>query len=448
VLAGTINQNGGLEVRVTKLAKDSTIARMIKLVEEAHSEKARTQRFIDKFEQYYAVGVIGFTLAMIGIPIFALGEAFQPAFYRAMTIMVAASPCALVISTPASILSGIGNGARRGILFKGGIHLEQAAGIKVVAFDKTGTLTQGKPVVTQIHPLNGLTESELLTLAAGVESKSEHPLAQAIVLAAKARGLTVPEATAFQAATGKGVRGRVAGRVIAAGNLKFLEGSDMRELDAATQALQMLQATGMTAIVVAELLENGLVAHLLGVIGIADVIRPDAARIVREIKSLGVKRVVMLTGDHERVAQAIAAQAGVDEYYADLMPEDKLRIIKDLRDQFGVTAMVGDGVNDAPALATANIGIAMGAAGSDVALETADVVLMADNLSNLPYLIALSRETRKTLMVNLGFAMFMIALMIAAIFSMQLPLPLAVVGHEGGTVLVALNGLRLLGYKR
>lgn len=447
VLAGTINQNGSLEVRVTKLAKDSTIAKMIKLVEEAHSEKAKTQRFIDKFEQHYAMGVIVVTLLMIVVPIAFLNEAFHFAFYRAMTIMVAASPCALVISTPASILSGIGNGARRGVLFKGGIHLEQSAGIKVIAFDKTGTLTQGKPQVTDVVALDGADPDMLLQQVAAVEGKSEHPLAKAVVTKAKERGLLLPKVTGFQAATGLGVRGYVDGALIAAGNLRYFADWNCPGLAQATAAAERLQDEGKTVIAVARLMEAEQQAQLLGLVAIADVLRPEATAVVKELKALGVARVVMLTGDNERVARAIAKQAGVDEHYADLLPEDKLRLIKDLKNGFGLTAMVGDGVNDAPALAAASIGIAMGAAGSDVALESADVVLMADNLKNLPYVIDLSRKTRKTLIFNLGFAMFMIALMIVAIFWVSLPLPLAVIGHEGGTVLVALNGLRLLAYK-
>ena len=457
VLAGTINIAGGLEVRVTRLAQDSAIAKMIKLVEEAHSEKAKTQRFIDRFEQYYALGVIGLTLALIIVPIYLLGEAVEPAFYRAMTAMVAASPCALVISTPASILSAIGNGARRGVLFKGGVHLEQAAGIKVVAFDKTGTLTQGKPQVTDVvnseqwsatsGPDNrSLITDHLLTLAAAVEAKSEHPLAQAIVKAARERNIPLPEAGAFQADMGKGVRAVVHGQDIAMGNLRYFESYTLTNGEAALQHVQRLQDEGRTSVIVARLAEPRT-AHILGVIAIADVLRPEAAETVRELNDAGV-RVVMLTGDNARVAKAIAAQAGMDDFYADLLPEDKLRLIKELRETYGPVAMVGDGVNDAPALATAHLGIAMGAAGTDVALETADVVLMADDLRNIPYVMSLSRATRKTLLVNLGFALFMIGLMLISIFAVQLPLPLAVVGHEGGTVLVSLNGLRLLAYRR
>ena len=470
VLAGTINKNGSLEAQVTKLAKDSTIAKLIKLVEEAQSEKAHTQRFLDKAEQYYALGVIVFTILVAVIPIFIFGQAFEIAFYRAMTVMVAASPCALIISTPASILSAIGNGARKGVLFKGGVYMEQAAGIKVVTFDKTGTLTEGKPQVTDVKIIEVESkakaeigsstfnvqrsnvwhgsEDELLALAAAVEAKSEHALARATVEAAHERNLELSEALAFQAVTGKGARGLVNSRDIRVGNLRYFEGYNCLGLEAAVPEVERLQAEGKTAVVVAQMTDEGQTAHLLGIVAFADTVRPDAADVVRELKSLGVERVIMLTGDNERVAQAIAAQVGVDEYFADLLPEDKVRIVKELEAKFGSVAMVGDGVNDAPALASASIGIAMGAAGTDVALETADIVLMADDLSNIPYVIALSRQTRKTLVVNLGFAMAMIALMIVAIFAVNMPLPLAVIGHEGGTVLVSLNGLRLLLYKR
>ncbi len=462
ILAGTINKNGSLEAEVTKLAKDSTIAKMIKLVEEAQSEKAQTQRFLDTAEQYYAMGVIIFTILVAAIPVLIFGEPFQTAFYRAMTVMVAASPCALVISTPASILSAIGNGARKGILFKGGVYLEQAAGIKVVAFDKTGTLTEGEPKVTDVvligqnkpdsAPIStngrwhGSTD-ELLALAASVESKSEHVLAKATVEAANHRNLEMSESLAFQATTGKGVRGQVDGLEIRVGNLRYFEEFTCLELESASTEVARLQAEGKTSVVVAQMVDDGRTANLLGVIAFADSLRPVAAEVVRDLKSLGVERVVMLTGDHERIAQAIAQEVGVDEYYADLLPEDKVRIAKALEARYGSVAMVGDGVNDAPALASASIGVAMGAAGTDVALETADVVLLSDELSNIPYVIDLSRQTRKTLVMNLGFAAVMIALMIGAIFTVSLPLPLAVVGHEGGTVLVSLNGLRLLFYK-
>jgi Cd2+/Zn2+-exporting ATPase len=456
VLAGTINKNGSLEAEVTKLAKDSTIAKMIKMVEEAQSQKAQTQRFLDTAEQYYAVGVIVFTILVAVFPIFFLGEVFQTAFYRAMTVMVAASPCALVISTPASILSAIGNGARKGVLFKGGVYVEQAAGIKVIAFDKTGTLTQGKPQVTDVLVIrsksnNGLwhgNKDDLLALAAAVEAKSEHVLAQATVEAAGERNLALSEVVAFEAATGRGVRGLVDNMDIRIGGLRYFEEFKCLGLEQTTPEVERLQAEGKTSVVVAQMIDQGQTADLLGVIAYADRLRTDSAAVVRELKSLGVERVVMLTGDNERVARAIANEVGVDDYYADLLPEDKVGLIKELEAKYGSVAMVGDGVNDAPALASASIGIAMGAAGTDVALETADVVLLSDDLSNIPYVIELSRQTRRTLITNLGFASLAIVVMLIAIFSANFPLPFAVLGHEGGTVLVSLNGLRLLFYRR
>lgn len=446
VFAGTINQQGGLEVSVIRLARDSAIARLIQLVEEAQSEKAETQRFIDRAEQYYAAGVIAFTALAIAVPLFFLGEAFQPAFYRAMTLMVAASPCALVISTPATVLSAIGNGARKGILFKGGVYVEKAAEIKVIAFDKTGTLTAGKPQVTDIRLVDhSLSENELLALAGAVESRSEHPLAQAVVRAAEERGLELAEATGFQAHTGLGVEAVVEGATFVVGNGRLIRRFDSSGLAAADEMAARLQDEGKTAVVMARLVDEET-ADILGVIGIADVLRPSAAQVVKELKALGIERTVMLTGDNERVARAIAAEAGVDGFYAELLPEDKMGLLKELAEQYGPVAMIGDGVNDAPALATADIGIAMGAAGTDVALETADIVLMADDLTKIPYVMALSRKTRRTLVQNLAFALGVIVVLVAAVLGFSLALPLSVIGHEGSTVLVSLNGLRLLGF--
>jgi Zn2+/Cd2+-exporting ATPase len=451
VYAATINMHGALEVRVTRRAQDSAIARLIKLVEQAQSEKANTQRFIDTAEQYYAMGVIAFTALAIVVPLVVWQEAFQSTFYRAMTLMVAASPCALVISTPATVLSAIANGARKGILFKGGVYLEQAASIKVIAFDKTGTLTSGKPQVTDVLAYDdGQWHKEtgrLLALAAAIESKSEHPLAQAIVTTARRQGLAIAEATAFQSQTGSGVRATVGVVTAAVGNLRFFQ-DQAAIVAAASTKVDELQNEGKTTVLVAELDENGQATRLLGIMGIADVLRPDTAAVVADLKQLGVEHVVMLTGDNSKVAQAIANAAGIDEFYAGLMPEDKMEILKDLREKYGPVAMVGDGVNDAPALASASIGIAMGAAGTDVALETADVVLMADELRNIPYVIALSRRTRRTLVQNLVFAIGVILFLVGAVLGFQLALPLSVVGHEGSTVLVSLNGLRLLAFRR
>jgi Cd2+/Zn2+-exporting ATPase len=326
--------------------------------------------------------------------------------------------------------------------------------IKAVAFDKTGTLTEGKPRVTDVavldHPARTWqgTHDDLLALASAVQSKSEHSLARATLAAAAERNIQVSEAFAFQATTGKGVRGTVGGKEVRIGNLRYFAALECTGIDEAQEAVSRLESEGKTCVAVAEVDEAGGCATMLGVIAFADTLRPGIAEVVREIRAAGVEHVVMLTGDNRRVAEAIARQAGLDDFYAELLPEDKVEAIKDITRKYGPTAMVGDGVNDAPALATARVGIAMGAAGTDVALETADVVLMGDDLSNIPYVIALSRQTRKTLITNIGFALFMIGVMIAGIFAINLPLPLAVVGHEGGTVLVSLNGLRLLAYRR
>ena len=462
VFAGTINQSGGLEIRVAKLAKDSTIEKLIRMVEEAQSEKAETQRFLDRAEQWYAMGVIGFTLVLIFAPML-LAEVlpqwvphrpFHDIFLEAMTVMVVASPCALIISTPASILSAIGGAARRGVLFKGGAHLERAAGVAVVAFDKTGTLTEGKPRVTDtvadgmVAHLDGDANAaalDLLTLAAAVEFKSEHPLARAIVEEAQGRGIALPDCTGFQSVSGHGARGIVGGRDIAVGSPRYFDTLRVQRCEKTLREIEALQHEGKTCVLVGELNgERGGV--ILGAIAIADVLRASASEVVARLKAVGVKRVVMLTGDNRRVAAAIGAQAGVDEVHAELLPEDKVRVIKELK-EIGPVAMIGDGVNDAPALAVANVGIAMGAAGTDVAMETADVVLMSNDLHNVAFAIAVARKARRIIFQNLAFALAVILVLIISALGFHLPLPVGVVGHEGSTVLVCLNGLRLLAFQ-
>jgi Zn2+/Cd2+-exporting ATPase len=452
VFAATINQTGGLEVSVTKLAKDSTIEKLIRMVEEAQSEKAETQRFLDRAEQFYAIGVISLTILLIAWPLLFLHEPFGSTFYRAMTVMVVASPCALIISTPASILSGIGGAARRGILFKGGVHLERTATIRVVAFDKTGTLTEGKPRVTDIisrntvFPLTAEMPPEalnLLHLAASVEAKSEHPLAAAIVREANLRGLTALHCTDFQSVSGKGASGVLEGRRICVGSMRYFDALGGALPDCLSRAVDALQDAGKTCVLVGATDEGG--TKIFGGVGIADVLRTETPEVVRALKKAGIKRVVMLTGDNSRVASAIARQAGVDEFHASLLPEDKVRVLKAL-ESIGPVAMVGDGVNDAPAIATATIGIAMGAAGTDVAMETADVVLMSDNLRNIPFAISLSRHARTVIWQNLAIATSVIVVLVASALGFSLPLTLGVVGHEGSTVLVCLNGLRLLAF--
>ena len=385
--------------------------------------------------------VLGGAGLLVVIPSLLLGHEFYPTFYRSMTWLVVASPCALVISTPASILSAIANGARHGILFKGGVHLEQTANLKVVAFDKTGTLTTGIPTVGSIIPAPGVEQCELLRLAAATESRSEHPVAKAIVKAAEAQKIAYPPATDFQAITGQGVEANVDNLWVWIGNERFFKERRVSIPDAILSQAQGLEQSGQTVMIV---YANG---SWLGLLGAADTLRPDAAQIVNSLKKLGIEHVVMLTGDNERVASTIAARAGVDEFHAGLFPQDKVRLLKILRKKYGPTAMVGDGVNDAPALAVAEVGIAMGGAGTDVALETADVVLMADDLAHLPYAIGLARQSRRTVFQNLAFSLAVIVFLVAAAFGADLPLPLGVLGHEGSTVVVVLNGLRLLGYR-
>ena len=452
VFGGTMNQTGSLEVRVTKLAKDSTIAKLIQLVEQAQGEKANTQRFLEKAEQTYAISVIVLTIGLVLVPWLVFNQGFHDVFYRAMTVMVVASPCALIISTPASILSAIGGAARRGILFKGGAHLERMATIQVFAFDKTGTLTRGKPQVTDIiaggehSAFSGQPTSEaldLLRLAASIEARSEHPLARAIVNAATERRLGLPECTAFQSVSGKGAAATVNQRRIAAGSAAYFQSLRCTGLEEAEARLGSLQDEGKTCVLIGEINPDGQQARILGVIAVADVLRPETTAVIARLRKLGVKRIAMLTGDHKRVADAIAREAGVDEVYAQLLPEDKVRVVRELR-SVGPVAMVGDGINDAPALAAADIGIAMGAGGTDVAMETADVVLMNDKLHTIALALEISRRARRVVAQNLTFALSVIVVMVVATLVGRVPLPLGVVMHEGSTVLVCLNGLRLL----
>lgn len=449
IFAGTLNQQGALDVKATQAAHDTTLARIIKLVEEAQDSKAPTERFLDTFEQYYAMFIIGATLLFIFIPP-ALGLIdFQSNFYRAMVLMTVASPCALIISTPASFISAIAAGARNGVLFKGGAFLEGMASIKAIAFDKTGTLTMGKPAVTDVISCCELCEDELLTVAASVESRSEHPLAKAIVTAAAQRNLKLSDVEDFQAMTGLGIAARINNQVVRLGSPKYLEQKNTVPHHLAEQLAQ-LEQDGKTVIGVVR--EGGCHAcnncdhpdqnqDWMGIIAMADQLRPEAVGIIRQLHELGIERVAMLTGDNTRVAQNIAHQLGIDAVYADLMPDDKVRIIKEIEEEVGPTAMIGDGVNDAPALATASIGIAMGAAGTDVALETADLVLMGDKLELIPYALNLSKKARRVVWQNIGFALLVIALLIISAFVINLPLPLGVFGHEGSTVIVVLNGL-------
>lgn len=430
VFAGTLNTQGALDVEATQEARDTVLSRIIRMVEEAQDSKAPIERFLDKFEEYYAlVIIVGVSLFIIIPPALGIAE-FTPNFYRAMVLMTVAAPCALVISTPAAFLSAIASAARGGVLFKGGAYMENLAAIKVIAMDKTGTLTSGKPVVTDVAPANGVDETELLRIAASAEDRSQHPLAKAVVNEAVRQGISLAAVSDFEAISGRGIQVTLEGQPIQVGSPAFM--GDFPADLAASRA--QLEAEGKTVIGVRR------ANQWLGLLAIQDTLRPTAAKLVSDLHAAGVK-VVMLTGDNDKVARHIASQAGVDVVYSELMPDDKARIIGEVKAKFGATAMVGDGVNDAPALATADIGIAMGAAGTDVAMETADLVLMGDRLELIPFAINLSKKARRVVWQNLSFALSVIVVLLISAFAVDLPLPLGVLGHEGSTVLVVLNGL-------
>lgn len=433
VFAGTLNQQGMLDVEALQTVSDTVLARIIKMVEEAQDSKAPTERFLERFEQVYATFIIAAVLLFIVIPP-ALGWAdFTSNFYRAMVLMTVASPCALVISTPAAFISAIASGARGGVLFKGGAYLEGLATIKAVAFDKTGTLTLGKPAVTDLVPCDDMTEDELLRIAASVESRSEHPLAKAVANAAQKRGITLDDVTDFQNVPGRGVQATINGKTVQVGSPQYLlqNGDIPARL---SEARHGLEDEGKTVMLVQQ------AGSWVGLIALADQVRPEAKAIIDTLHKAGIK-VAMLTGDNPKVAQHIAQQVGVDQVHAGLMPEDKVTVIKQIEAETGAVAMVGDGVNDAPALAIASIGIAMGAAGTDVALETADLVLMGDRLELIPYAIALSKKARRVVWQNITFSIGVIVVLIFSTFAINLALPLGVLGHEGSTVIVVLNGL-------
>lgn len=429
VFAGSLNQQGALDVKATQPASDTVLARVIRLVEEAQDTKAPTERFLDRFEEVYAFIIIAGVALFIVIPPLLFNADFSSNFYRAMVLMTVASPCALIISTPSAFLAAIATGARRGVLFKGGAYLEGLAAVKAVAFDKTGTLTRGRPSVTDVLTFNGVDEYGLLALAAAAEARSEHPLAKAIVRAADEQGLKLSPVEDFLATPGRGVEAKVDGQLIRIGSPAHIavEGET-------AQAVLRLQDQGKTVMPIER---DGV---LIGLVAVADELRAEAPAVLRTLQSQNVKT-AMFTGDNAKVANYIAAQLGIDAVHADLMPEDKVTAVKKLESDYGAVAMVGDGVNDAPALATAAIGMAMGAAGTDVALETADVVLMGDRLELIPFALQLSRSARRVVWVNLAFSISVIVVLMAFTLFGELPLTLGVLGHEGSTVIVVLFSL-------
>ncbi len=479
VFSGTINGSGALELQVTKLASESTISKIIGLVQEAQNNAAPTQRLIDRFSQPYTLIVIGITVLAGVVPILVGNEPVSTTIYRAITLLVVASPCALIISTPASILSAIAAGAREGILFKGGAYLEAAARLDVLAFDKTGTLTNGKPQLTDIVPLNGYSENELLSIAAGAESLSEHPIAQTIVDTAKEKDLPVESPQDFRGIAGHGVQAfYVRGgkqEMIYIGNDKLFMSESMDLSPAIRMIGRQLQEKGKTAILVVRRsiesdsgdlagggegqIEREILGaperdwEVVGFLAVADTVRSSAADTIGALKRLGIGRLAMVTGDNRDVANAVADEIGMEDVYFELLPEEKVQILDELV-KTGSVGMIGDGVNDAPAMATSDLGIAMGGAGTDVALETADVVLMSDDLSKLPFMLRLSRRASEIVRQNLYFSVAVILTLVTltvvvplVVPGFRLPLPIGVLGHEGSTLIVVVNGLRMLAMK-
>ena len=443
VFAGTINGAGAIEIVVARRADQSTMARVVKMVTEAEAQRSPTQNFTERFERIFVPAV----LALVFVLMFAwvvLDEPFAESFYRAMAVLVAASPCALAISVPSAVLSGVARAARGGVLVKGGGPLENLGTLSSIAFDKTGTLTEGKPQLTDVVVAEGATEQELLSVSLAVEQRSDHPLAAAVVTGARERlGPAAPalQVSAVESITGRGVKAQLDGDAVQIGKpVLFGEIGGAALPPALAEANQRLVEAGRTTMIV----RRG--ERYLGVIGLMDTPRPAAARVMKDLRALGIERLIMISGDNQRVAESVAREVGLTEARGDLMPEDKVETIKQLRASAGKVAMVGDGVNDAPAMANATVGIAMGAAGSDVALETADVALMADDLAQLPFAVGLSRQASRIIKQNLWVSLGVVAVLIPATL-FGLGIGTAVIFHEGSTLVVVVNALRLLVYE-
>lgn len=443
VFAGTINGAGAIEVMVARLATQSTMARVVQMVAEAEAQRSPTQQFTDKFERIFVPVVLGL-VGLLMLAFLVIDETFADSFYRAMAVLVAASPCALAISVPSAVLSGVARAGRGGVLVKGGGPLENLGSLTSIAFDKTGTLTEGRPKLTDVVAADGVTEDELLAVVLAVESHSDHPLAAALVEGAKARlpiEYTVPPAADVKSITGRGIQATVSGQTVYIGKpVLFSELPGAALPEALAKANEQLMKDGRTTMIV----RSG--ERFLGAIGAMDTPRPVAAEVMTRLRALGIETLIMISGDNQQVADAVAKSVGLTEAQGDLMPEQKVEAIKKLREQHGKVAMVGDGVNDAPAMANATVGIAMGAAGSDVALEAADVALMGDDLGQLPFVVGLSRQTSRIIKQNLWVSLGVVAVLIPATM-FGLNIGTAVLFHEGSTLLVVINALRLLAFK-
>ncbi len=437
VFAGTVNQRGVLEVEVTKISKDTTLARIIHSVEEAQAKKSSFQRFGEAFGKIYTPAMFALALGVMVIPVLFFGGIWSRWFYRGLVVLVVSCSCGIALSIPVAVVAAIGNAARNGILFKGGVHLEGAATIKAVAFDKTGTLTIGRPQVTDVVRVGNHDRSKILGLAASLESRSEHPLGEAIVRKAHEEEIPFSAAEAFEALVGLGAKGKVNGQELFIGGVRlFLERNIPTE--AIQPQISSLEEQGKTTI----LLGNG--KEVLGIIAIADQLRFEAKEAIKKLREIGIRQVVMLTGDNEGTAKAVAREAGVDTFFARLLPDDKVEKIKQLRQKNGRIAMVGDGINDAPAMAVSDLGIAMGAAGTDIALETADIVLMSDDLSKLPVAFGLSRRTVRNIRQNIIISLAVIAFLVPAALAGWIGMVPGLLINEAGGLAVIINGLRLL----
>ena len=460
VFAGTLNGNGALILQVHQPPESSLIQRIIQLVKQAQTEAPPSQMFIERFERGYAKVIVLAGILLAILPPFIWGWNWETTIYRALIFLVVASPCALMAAIMPTLLSGIANGARQGILFKSGAQLEMMGKVRAIAFDKTGTLTTGKLAVTEIIPTTGHSVDEVLQIAAALEAYSEHPIGQAIVAAAQQKQIALVPAVGVYSHPGQGIIGEIYRQKAIVGNASFVLGDkENSELPAnsplltTTQLmswrqlprpllhhslLTALEAEGKTVIWVAR------EGEIIGIVAVADTIRPEAAEVVKRLRRLGIEETIVLTGDNQRTADRIARSVGIDRVYAELLPEDKVKVIRQLQSQYQTVAMVGDGINDAPALAQASVGIAMGATGSDVALETADLVLMADRLEKLVAAIHLGRRSQRIVKQNITFALSFIVLLLIANFTGNMNMPIGVIGHEGSTVIVTLSGLRLL----
>lgn len=438
VFAGTLNGNGALKVKVDRPPESSLIQRVIRLVEKAQTEAPPSQQFIERFERSYARVIVLVGLLLAFLPPLLLGWDWETTIYRALIFLVVASPCALMAAIMPTLLSGIARGAKVGILFKNGSQIEKIGKIRAIAFDKTGTLTTGKLEVAEIVPAVGQTCDRVLELAAAIESRSEHPIGEAITQAALQRNLQWHNASQVQAKTGLGIVGEVAGKTVLVGKTAFIR-REIPDLDPEFIRINnRLENEGKTVVWVVE------AAKVIGSIAVADTIRPEAAESIKQLKQLGIEQVVLLTGDNKVTANSVAKSLGIEMVYAELLPEDKLTVIRQLQQKYQNVAMVGDGINDAPALAMATVGVAMGGAGNDVALETADLILMSDRLEKLSQAISLGRRANRIIKQNITFALSFIFLLLIANFTGNINMPLGVIGHEGSTVLVILSGLRLL----